>query len=109
MKTDLHFWLSVAVISGITALLRFFPFIIFSGNRKTPKIIEKLGKTLPYAVIGMLIVYCLKDMSFASISGFLPQIIAGVATALLYIWKRNTLLSIIVGTVGYMLLVQFVF
>ncbi len=107
--TDLHFWLSVAIIAAITALLRFFPFIIFNGNRKTPKIIEKLGKTLPYAVIGMLVIYCLKDASFASVSGFVPQIIACVITALLYIWKRNTLLSIVSGTISYMVLVQVIF
>ncbi len=109
MTADLHFWLSVAIISGVTILLRFFPFIIFSGKRKTPKIIEKLGKTLPYAVIGMLVIYCLKDTTFSSLSGFLPQIIACAIVALLHIWKRNTLLSILAGTVSYMLLVQFVF
>lgn len=106
--TDLHTWLIVAVIAMVTVLLRFLPFIIFR-NRKTPKIIEKLGRVLPYAIMGMLVVYCLKDMNFMNVSGFLPQIIACTVVGVLYVWKRNTLLSIICGTVTYMLLVQLVF
>ncbi len=107
--TDLHTYLSVAVISGVTALLRFLPFIIFNGSRKTPKIIEKLSKTLPYAVMGMLVVYCLKDVSFSSVANYLPAVIASLLVGVLFVWKRNTLLSIVCGTVCYMLLVQLVF
>ena len=107
--TDLHFWLSVAIMAIGTALLRFMPFLVFNGNRKTPPIIEKLSKTLPFAVMGMLVVYCLKDVSFAGISGFLPQLISCLVVGVLYIWKRNTLLSIIAGTACYMALVQLVF
>lgn len=107
--TDTHFLLSVAIMAIGTALLRFLPFIIFNGKKKTPKIIEKLSKTLPFAVMGMLVVYCLKDVTFTDISGFVPQLIACLIVGLLYIWKRNTLLSIIAGTVCYMLLVQLVF
>lgn len=107
--TDKHFWASVAVMAIGTALLRFLPFIIFNGKRKTPAIIEKLGRTLPYAVMGMLVVYCLKEVSFRSVSGFLPELIACAVVVLLYIWKKNTLLSILAGTLCYMGLVQFVF
>lgn len=107
--TDLHFWLSVAIMAIGTAILRFLPFIVFNGNRKTPPIIEKLSKTLPFAVMGMLVVYCLKDVSFAEVSGFLPQLIGCLVVGILYIWKRNTLLSIIAGTACYMALVQLVF
>ena len=107
--TDLHTYLSVAVISAVTALLRFLPFIIFNGSRKTPKIIEKLSKTLPYAVMGMLVVYCLKDISFLSTANYLPAVIASLLVGALFVWKRNTLLSIVCGTVCYMLLVQLVF
>ena len=105
---NLHTWLIVAVIAFVTALLRFLPFVIFR-NRKTPKIIEKLGRVLPYAIMGMLGVYCLKDISFTSVSGCLPQIIACLIVGVLYVWKRNTLVSIVCGTVSYMLLVQLVF
>lgn len=106
---DLHIWVTVAVIALTTAALRFLPFIIWNGNRKTPKIIDKLGKVLPAAIMGMLVIYCLKDVSFTSVSGFLPTLAACLVVGVLYIWKRNTLISIIAGTVCYMLLVQFVF
>lgn len=107
--TDLHTWYCVAVIALVTAMLRFLPFVVFNGKRKTPKIIEKLGAILPYAIMGMLVVYCLKDISFTHISNFLPELIACVVVGVLYVWKRNTLISIICGTICYMLLVQLVF
>lgn len=107
--TDLNIWYAIAVIALVTAALRFLPFLILGGNRKTPRIIEKLGKTLPYAIMGMLVVYCLKGVNFASVSGFLPSLIACLVVGVLYVWKRNTLVSIISGTVCYMILVQMVF
>ena len=107
--TNTQVWYAIAVIVLVTALTRFLPFILLSSSKKTPKIIDKLGKLLPFAIMGMLVVYCLKDISFTSVSGFLPAIIGCIIVAALYVWKRNTLLSIIVGTVSYMLLVQFVF
>lgn len=108
--TDTELWFAIAVIALVTALTRFLPFFAFGGGRKTPKIIEKLGGLLPYAIMGMLVVYCLKSMSFtAGIGGFLPEIISVMIVSVLYIWRRNTLVSIIGGTVAYMLLVQLVF
>ena len=107
--TDLHIWCTIAVISFVTAMLRFLPFVIFNGKRKTPKIIEKLSTILPCAVIGMLVVYCFKDLSFASTANYLPAIIASLLVGVLYVWKRNTLISIICGTVCYMVLIQFIF
>ena len=106
---DLHAALIIAVIALVTALLRFLPFLVFDRGRKTPKLLEKMGRILPYAIMGMLVVYCLKSISFTGISGFLPELIACVVTGALYIWRRNTLLSILCGTVCYMLLVQLVF
>lgn len=102
-------WIAIAVIALVTALIRFLPFVIFNGNRKTPAIINKLGKTLPYAIMGMLVVYCLKGVNFLSPSGWVPSLIACVVVGILYVWKRNTLISIISGTVCYMVLVQMVF
>ena len=102
-------WLLIAVIALVTAMLRFLPFWVFSEKRKNPRFIEKLGRSLPYAIMGMLVVYCLKDISFESLGGFLPYVIATAVVLLLHLWKRNTLVSIISGTVAYMLLVQFVF
>ena len=106
---DMHTWYSIAVIAVITALLRFLPFIIFNGKIKTPKIVEKLSKILPCAVIGMLVVYCLKEISFESTVSYLPTVIAVIAVAVLHVCRRNTLLSILGGTLCYMALVQFLF
>ena len=106
---NLHTWLTIAVIALVTALLRFFPFLIFSDSEKTPKFIKKLSKTLPFAIMGMLVVYCLKDINVLSYTSVLPAVIAGALVVLSYLWKRNTLISIASGTVCYMLLVQLVF
>ena len=105
----LHSVLIVAIAALITAGLRFLPFLIFGEKRKTPEVIEKLGKLLPYAIMGMLVVYCLKDIQLTSAPFGIPEIIGCAVVALLHIWKRNTLLSIGAGTACYMLLVQFIF
>lgn len=104
--SDLHIWSVAAVIALVTAGIRFLPFVLFSGERKTPKIIDKLGKMLPYSIMGMLVVYCLKDVKVTDVSSCLPALISCLVVGVLYVWKRNTLISIIVGTVCYMLLVQ---
>ena len=109
MTTEARTWLIIAVIALVTALIRVAPFILFGGERRVPKWIERLGKMLPYSIMGMLVIYCLKDVRFTSLSGFLPELIAVILTGGLYAWRRNTLLSITVGTVSYMLLVQLVF
>lgn len=99
----------IAVIALVTAALRFLPFFIFRGNRQTPKYVEYLGKVLPYAIMGMLVVYCLKGVSFGDLENWLPYFLATASVVLIHLWKRNTLLSIITGTVLYMVLVQLVF
>ena len=107
--TNLHSALMIAVITLVTAALRFLPFLIFGENRKTPPLVSYLGQVLPYAMMGMLVVYCLKGVSFAAFPFGIPEIIGCLVVTLLHIWKRNTLLSIGAGTVCYMLLVQFIF
>ena len=107
--SNAYLWSAVLVSAGVTALIRFLPFWVFRGGRPVPHMVEKLGRVLPYAIMGMLVVYCLKGVSFAALEGWLPSLIACVVTGGLYVWKRNTLLSIICGTVCYMLLVQMVF
>ena len=99
----------IAVIALVTAALRFLPFFIFRGNRQTPKYVEYLGKVLPYAIMGMLVVYCLKGISFTALENWVPYLVASAAVVLIHLWKRNTLLSIITGTVLYMVLVQLIF
>lgn len=106
---DLQTWSIVAVIALVTAALRFLPFIVFNRGRKTPKLIKRLSNVLPFAIMGMLVVYCLKDVTFTSSSGFVPQLTSCLVVGLLYVWRRNTLISIIAGTLCYMLLVQTVF
>lgn len=99
----------IAVIALVTAALRFLPFLIFGENRKTPPLITHLGQVLPYAIMGMLVVYCLKGVSFTAPPFGIPELIGCAVVAVLHIRKRNTLLSIGAGTVCYMLLVQFIF
>ena len=97
----------VAAMAVVTILLRFLPFWIFKG--KTPAYITYLGKVLPSAIIGMLVIYCLRSTSIISAPHGLPEIIAAVIVVGLQAWKRNSLISILSGTVVYMLMVQFVF
>ena len=106
---ELHSVLIIVVATLVTMATRFLPFLIFPGDKKTPDIVAYLGKVLPCAIMGMLVIYCLKDVSFLKAPYDIPEIIGCLAVAGLHIWKRNTLLSIGVGTVFYMLLVQLVF
>ncbi len=99
----------IVVATLVTMATRFLPFLIFGNGKKTPGIVTYLGKVLPCAIMGMLVVYCFKDVSFLSAPYGLPELIGCAAVALLHIWKRNTLLSIGAGTVFYMVLVQFIF
>lgn len=103
-----NIWM-IAIMALATMATRFLPFLIFGENRKTPQLVTYLGKVLPCAVMGMLVVYCLKDVKFLSAPYGIPELIGIVVVALLHLWKRNSLLSIGVGTVCYMLLVQLVF
>lgn len=96
------------VILG-TVLTRFLPFLLFPAGKPTPKYIKDLGKVLPAAVFGMLVVYCLRNVSIFSGSHGLPEGLSIAVVVLLHLWKRQMLLSIAGGTVCYMLLVQMVF
>lgn len=96
------------VILG-TMATRFLPFILFPAGKPTPKYIQYLGKVLPAAVFGLLVIYCLKDVSIFSGSHGIPELISILVVVALHWWKRQMLLSIAGGTICYMLLVQFVF
>lgn len=106
---NLHSLFLVAIVALVTIALRFLPFLIFGENRKTPPIIAYLAQVLPFAIMGMLVVYCLKDVRLTAMPFGIPEIIGVAVVAGLHLWKRNTLLSIGAGTVCYMLLVQLVF
>ena len=100
---------SIAVMAVVTFLTRALPFLLFDHGDAPPKAVLYLGRVLPPAVIAMLIVYCLRDLSFATFSGWLPPILAGGVTVGLHLWKHNNLISIFGGTILYMFLVQNVF
>ena len=99
----------IAVAAVCTFATRLFPFALFGNKKEVPKFIKYLGDILPAAIIGVLIVYCLKDFTAGDKNLIFAQLIAVAATAGVHIWKRNILLSISVGTIGYMLLIHFVF
>ena len=107
--TDAQALASIAVMAGVTFLTRALPFLLFDRGDRPPRVILYLGRVLPPAIIAMLIVYCLKGVTFAAPAGWVPPLIAGLAAVLLHIWKGNDLISIFGSTVLYMILVQFVF
>ena len=106
---NLHSALIVAVAAAVTIALRFLPFLIFGEGRKTPDLIVYLGRVLPCAIMGMLVVYCLKGVTLTAAPFGIPELVGCTVVAGVHVWKRNTLLSIGAGTVCYMVLVQMVF
>lgn len=100
--------ITILVAGACTFATRVIPFAIF-GNRKVPEIIKYLGKILPPAIIGVLIIYCIKDSYNFQLNTFLPQILGIIITAVMHLWRKNVLLSISVGTISYMLMVHYLF
>ena len=109
MPFDVHGALLVAAVAGVTALIRFLPFVVFGGGRSTPRFIVYLAGVLPCAIMAMLVVYCLRGVDLRGPPHGLPELIAAAAVVGLHLWKKNTLLSIAAGTALYMVLVQMVF
>lgn len=101
--------ITIALCAAGTMLTRFLPFLIFSSKKPTPKYIQYLGKALPAAIFGMLVVYCLKNVNVLAGRHGLPELISIAVVVALHLWKRQMLISVAGGTVCYMLLVQFVF
>ncbi|MCR4790040.1 MAG: AzlD domain-containing protein [Treponemataceae bacterium] len=107
--------ISILIIALVTILCRFLPFIVFRSNKKTPNFIAYLGKALPYAIMGMLVVYCLRSVDFAgrseSTSLFtshgIPELVSIFVIMLIHRLKKNSILSILSGTVCYVLMVNF--
>ena len=98
----------LAVAAG-TQITRWLPFVLFPEHREPPKVVAYLGRVLPPAMMGLLVVYSLRSVDILSGSHGLPEAIAVAVTALLHLWRRSTLLSILAGTAVYMVLVQVVF
>lgn len=101
--------ITIAMVVLATMLTRFLPFIVFPSGKSTPKYIQYLGKVLPAAVFGLLVIYCLKNVDVMTGSRGLPELISIAVVTGLHLWKRNMLISIAGGTLCYMLLVQLVF
>lgn len=101
--------ITIAMVVLGTMITRFLPFFVFPAGKETPKFVQYLGKYLPGAVFGLLVVYCLKNVNILTGSHGLPELISIIIVIGLHIWKKQMLLSIAGGTICYMLLVQFVF
>lgn len=101
--------ITVGMVVLATILTRFLPFLVFPEGKPVPRYVRYLGKVLPPAVFGLLIIYCLKSVSIFSGSHGIPELISILLLVVLHLWKRQMLLSIAGGTICYMLLVQFVF
>lgn len=99
----------VAIAAAGTFLTRFLPFAVFPADKPTPKFIKYLGNALPAAIFGLLVIYCLKNVSIFEGNHALPELISIAVIVLIHLLKKNTLLSIAAGTVCYMLLIRFIF
>ena len=107
--TPVESLLSIAVMAGVTFLTRALPFLLFDRGEKPPRVVLYLGRVLPPAIIAMLIIYCVRGVTFAAPAGWVPTLLAGLAAVLLHLWKGNDLISIFGATGLYMVLVQGVF
>ena len=99
----------IAVAAIVTFIIRAIPFVAFGGKREVPITVTYLGKVLPPAIMVILVIYCIKGIHLLSGSHGIPELLSIAVVTALYVWKRNTLLSIAVGTILYMILVQVVF
>ena len=107
-QTTIQLIITIAIIAFATLLTRALPFFLFPAGKETPAVVRYLGSVLPFAVIGMLVIYCFKNISIFSGSRGLPELIASAFVILVHKWRHNLLLSIAGGTMLYMVLVQVV-
>ncbi len=101
--------LIIVVVALCTFATRVIPFLLFGGGKKVPVMVQYLGKVLPMAIMGTLVIYCLKHISFSAAENFVPELISVAVVVILHLWRRNTLISIAGGTICYMVLIQAVF
>ncbi len=106
MTGEVYSAVLIAVMAAVTILLRFLPFFVFSKD--TPPYIAYLGKVLPPAIIGMLVIYCLREVDFTAAPYGIPELIASLVVVLMQIWRRNSVLSILTGTAVYMVMIQMI-
>ena len=108
MSAMYPYW-AVGICATATILLRAVPFLLFGGRKEPSALLSFLGKVLPFSIIGMLVIYCLRSVRFSSPEQWVPELAAGIAVVLLHLWRKNSLVSIIGGTALYMFLIQVVF
>ena len=104
--TETQCLITVLILASTVWITRFLPFAAFKNTDKLPKFIVYLGKVLPAAIMGLLVVYCAKDLSFTDLRSLLPVLISVAAVTLIHLLKRNTILSISLGTLLYMILIR---
>ena len=109
MTREVHAIIILLIIGAVTLATRILPVLIFGRNENIPSYILYLGKTVPYTAMGLLIVYCLKEVNIAQRPYGLPELIALSIVTGTYLWKRHTIFSVLIGTITYMILVQRVF
>ena len=107
MSSSLYLIIAIAVIAVVTLLTRAVPFLIF-GNKELPPIVKYMGNVLPPAIMIILVCYCLKGIKFASLNGWVPELIACVVVAIVHTIRKNLYLSIIVGTLVYMVIIRLI-
>lgn len=104
--SDIQFIILVLVLALATFLTRYLPFIVFNGKGQIPKFIEVLGNILPCLIMAFLVFYSFKDLDFTSFASVMPAIVASASVVGVQLWKKNTIVSILVGTVVYMILIR---
>ena len=109
MTNPEHAFLIILIIGVVTLATRLLPVLVFGRGKKVPDYILYLGKVVPYTAMGLLIVYCLKDVSVIQTPHAIPELAALAVVVGTYLWKRNTIFSVVIGTVVYMVLIQLVF
>ncbi len=109
MDKNIYSIITVAIVSFVTVLLRGISFLAFRNDKEIPPFIEKLGILLPYGIMGLLVVYCLKDTTVISYPYGLPELISVSLVVAVQAWKRNSLVSVLIGTVCYMILIRTIF
>ena len=109
MNNTMFTIITIVIIAVVTFILRSLAFFAFPEGKEIPRVVQKLGTTLPYGIMAFLVVYCLKDTVVTAHPYGIPEAIALVLTAGLQAWRRNSLLSVLIGTAGYMIMVQFIF
>ncbi len=110
MNVNSRYSLIAILVAGIvTFAIRLMPFVLFGNGKTTPKYVNYIGNYLPPAVMSMLIIYSLRNVTLSSFPFGLPELMGILAVIALHLWKRNNLISIIGGTALYMIGIQFIF